>query len=53
MFKKWLATKTDEDRTSYVKARNTYKKIVKKAVRESWNRYGDHLSEISKTSSNM
>ena len=50
IYQKWLKSKSDEDRVDYVKARNSCKKIVEKAVKDSWKRYGVHLNEVGRKS---
>lgn len=43
-FKKWLKTKPEEDYTMYRKTRET-KRIFRTVKDESWNKYGEHITQ--------
>ena len=49
-FKKWLKSRSVEDREEYVTARKACKRTVKLAIKQSWERYGEHLCEVSRVS---
>ena len=48
-FQKWLKSKYRDDYLQYRLARKNAKRVIKEAKVNSWNKYGEHLTDICKT----
>ena len=46
LFKNWIQTREEEDYNKYKQARHNTKKIIRKSKEESWNNYGNMISEL-------
>ena len=48
-FQKWLKSKHRDDYLQYRLARKNVKFVIKEAKVNSWNKYGEHLTDVCKT----